>query len=48
MVRVSGCGCSIGHPVAATGPRMRVTLVDELRRRGGAMGSATVDEVAAP
>jgi acetyl-CoA acyltransferase len=58
-VNVSGSGCSLGHPVAATGARMLVTLVHEFRRRGGGigvaamcagggMGSATVIEVAAP
>ena len=58
-VNVSGSGCSLGHPVAATGARMLVTLVYELRRRGGGigvaamcagggMGSATVIEVPAP
>ena len=58
-VNVSGSGCSLGHPVAATGARMLVTLVHELRRRGGGigvaamcagggMGSATVIEVAHP
>lgn len=57
-VNFSGSGCSLGHPVAATGARMIVTLVHELRRRGGGfgiaalcagggMGSATVIEVAA-
>jgi acetyl-CoA acyltransferase len=57
-VNVSGSGCSLGHPVAATGTRMLVTLVHELRRRGGGfgvaamcagggMGSATVIEVSA-
>jgi acetyl-CoA acyltransferase len=57
-VNVSGSGCSLGHPVAATGARMLVTLVHELRRRGGGvgvaamcagggMGSATVIEVTA-
>ncbi|WP_406472536.1 thiolase family protein [Streptomyces sp. NBC_01615] len=56
-VNVSGSGCSLGHPVAATGARMLATLVHELRRRGGGigvaamcagggMGSATVIEVA--
>lgn len=56
-VNVGGSGCSLGHPVAATGARMIVTLVHELRRRGGGvgvaamcagggMGSATVIEVA--
>jgi acetyl-CoA acyltransferase len=59
LVNVSGSGCSLGHPVAATGARMIVTLVHELRRRGGGigvaamcagggMGSATVIEVHAP
>ena len=58
-VNHSGSGCSLGHPVAATGARMLVTLVHELRRRGGGigvaamcagggMGSATVIEVPAP
>ncbi|EID09889.1 hypothetical protein MXEN_18139 [Mycobacterium xenopi RIVM700367] len=57
-VNVNGSGCSLGHPVAATGARMLVTLVHELRRRGGGigvaamcagggMGSATVIEVPA-
>ncbi|MFI9412356.1 thiolase family protein [Nocardia gamkensis] len=58
-VNVSGSGCSLGHPVAASGARMIVTLVHELRRRGGGlgiaamcagggMGAATVIEVPAP
>ncbi|MBO2447638.1 thiolase family protein [Actinomadura barringtoniae] len=58
-VNVNGSGCSLGHPVAATGARMLVSLVHELRRRGGGtgvaamcagggMGSATVIEVPAP
>jgi len=58
IVNVSGSGCSLGHPVAATGARMITTLAYELRRRGGGigvasmcagggMGSATVIEVPA-
>jgi len=58
ITNVNGSGCSLGHPVAATGARMIVTLVHELRRRGGGigvasmcagggMGSATVLEVPA-
>ncbi|PXY33303.1 acetyl-CoA acetyltransferase [Prauserella coralliicola] len=58
-VNVNGSGCSLGHPVAATGARMLVTLVHELRRRGGGtgvaamcagggMGSAVVLDVHAP
>lgn len=57
IVNVNGSGCSLGHPVGATGARMIITLVHELRRRGGGvgvasmcagggMGSATVVEVA--
>lgn len=59
IVNVNGSGCSLGHPVAATGGRMLVTLIGELRRRGGGigvasmcagggMGAATVIEVSAP
>jgi acetyl-CoA C-acetyltransferase len=58
-VNVSGSGCSLGHPVAATGARMVTTLTYELRRRGGGtavaamcagggMGSALVLTVEAP
>jgi len=56
IVNVNGSGCSLGHPVAATGARMIATTIYELRRRGGGyacvsmcagggMGSATVLEV---
>jgi acetyl-CoA C-acetyltransferase len=59
IVNVSGSGCSLGHPVAATGARMVTTLIHELRRRGGGialasmcagggMGAAMVIEVPAP
>ncbi|HKS98596.1 MAG TPA: thiolase family protein [Rugosimonospora sp.] len=41
-VNVSGSGCSLGHPVAATGTRMVVTLIHELRRRGGGVGVAAM------
>jgi acetyl-CoA acyltransferase len=41
-VNMNGSGCSLGHPVAATGARMLVTLVHELRRRGGGLGVATM------
>jgi acetyl-CoA C-acetyltransferase len=59
IVNVNGGAVGIGHPVAASGTRILVTLVHELRRRGGGigvgtlcagggMGSATVLEVNAP
>ncbi len=41
-VNPSGSGCSLGHPVAATGARMLTTLVHELRRRGGGIGVASM------
>jgi acetyl-CoA acetyltransferase family protein len=41
-VNPSGSGCSLGHPVAATGGRMLTTLVYELRRRGGGIGVASM------
>jgi acetyl-CoA acetyltransferase len=42
LVNVNGSGCSLGHPVAATGGRMLVTLVNELRRAGGGIGVASM------
>lgn len=55
IVNVNGSGCSLGHPIAATGARMVVTMLGELARRdatlgcvamcaGGGMGSALVLE----
>ncbi len=37
-----GSGCSLGHPIATTGTRMVVTLVHELRRRGGGIAVAAM------
>jgi acetyl-CoA C-acetyltransferase len=55
ILNVNGSGCSLGHPIAATGARMVVTMVNELARRdqtlglvsmcaGGGMASALVLE----
>ena len=41
-VNVFGSGCSLGHPIAATGARMLATLTHDLRRRGGGVGLATM------
>ena len=41
-VNFSGSGCSLGHPIAASGARMITTLVYELRRRGGGIGVAAM------
>jgi acetyl-CoA C-acetyltransferase len=42
LVNVVGSGCSLGHPVAMTGARMVISLVHELRRRGGGTGVAAM------
>ncbi|MCW2511055.1 MAG: acetyl-CoA acetyltransferase [Mycobacterium sp.] len=55
IVNVNGSGISLGHPIAATGARLVVSIVHELARRdarigvvtmcaGGGMGSALVLE----
>jgi acetyl-CoA C-acetyltransferase len=56
IANVNGSGCGLGHPIAATGARMVVSMLHELRRRGqtlgcvamcagGGMGSALVIEL---
>jgi acetyl-CoA C-acetyltransferase len=42
IVNTSGSGCSLGHPIAASGARMLTTLVHELRRSGGGIGAAAM------
>ena len=42
IVNIHGSGCSLGHPIAATGARMLTTLINDLRRRGGGLGVATM------
>jgi acetyl-CoA acetyltransferase family protein len=41
-VNVLGSGCSLGHPIAMTGARMTISLIHELRRRGGGTGVAAM------
>jgi acetyl-CoA C-acetyltransferase len=38
QVNVNGSGISLGHPIAATGVRVLVTLVHEMKRRGARYG----------
>jgi len=56
IVNPYGSGCGLGHPIAATGARMVVSMMHELRRQGkntgvvsmcagGGMGSALVLEI---
>lgn len=42
IVNESGSGCSIGHPIAASGARMLTTLIHSLRRRGGGLAVAAM------
>jgi acetyl-CoA acetyltransferase family protein len=42
LVNFSGSGCSLGHPIAATGARMITTLIYDLQRRGGGIGVASM------
>ena len=42
IVNVLGSGCSLGHPIAMTGARMVISLVHELRRRGGGTAVAAM------
>ncbi|HMK98724.1 MAG TPA: thiolase family protein [Acidimicrobiales bacterium] len=42
IVNVRGSGCGLGHPVAATGTRMVITMLYELRRRGATVGCVSM------
>lgn len=41
-LNVNGSGISLGHPIGATGVRILVTLLHELKRRGGRYGLETM------
>ena len=41
-VNVNGGAIAIGHPVGASGCRILVTLLHELKKRGGGKGLATL------
>jgi acetyl-CoA C-acetyltransferase len=42
VVNVNGGAIALGHPIGASGARVVLTLIDELRRRGGGLGSAAL------
>jgi acetyl-CoA C-acetyltransferase len=42
IVNPVGSGCSLGHPISASGARMVISLVNELARRGGGIGVAAM------
>ena len=41
-VNVNGGAIALGHPIGASGARLAVHLVYELRRRGGGLGAAAL------
>jgi acetyl-CoA C-acetyltransferase len=42
VVNVNGGGVALGHPIGCSGARIVVSLVNELRRRGGGTGAAAL------
>ncbi|SEW23580.1 thiolase family protein [Natrinema salifodinae] len=42
IFNVNGGAIALGHPLGASGARLPVTLINELRRRGGGLGLATL------
>ncbi len=42
VVNVNGGAIALGHPVGMSGARLVVTLINELRRRGGGTGAAAL------
>jgi acetyl-CoA acyltransferase len=42
IFNVNGGAIAIGHPLGASGARLPVTLIHELRRRGGGLGLSTM------
>jgi acetyl-CoA C-acetyltransferase len=41
-VNVNGGAIALGHPIGASGARLALTLILELRRRGGGLGAAAL------
>lgn len=41
-VNVNGGAVALGHPIGASGARILMTLIYELRRRGGGLGIAAI------
>ena len=42
VVNVNGGAVALGHPIGASGNRVLLTLIHELRRRGGGLGAAAL------
>jgi acetyl-CoA C-acetyltransferase len=42
VVNVNGGAIALGHPIGMSGNRVALTLLHELRRRGGGVGAAAL------
>jgi acetyl-CoA C-acetyltransferase len=42
VVNVNGGAIALGHPVGMSGTRVTMTVINELRRRGGGIGAAAL------
>ena len=42
IVNVNGGAIALGHPIGASGTRVALTLLHELKRRGGGTGAAAL------
>jgi acetyl-CoA C-acetyltransferase len=42
IVNVNGGAIALGHPLGCSGARITVTLINELRRRGGGIGASAL------
>ena len=42
IVNVNGGAIALGHPIGMSGNRLALTLLGELRRRGGGLGAAAL------
>ena len=42
VVNVNGGAIALGHPIGMSGARLAITLINELKRRGGGLGAAAL------
>ena len=42
VVNVNGGAIALGHPIGMSGARLALTLLHELKRRGGGLGAAAL------
>jgi acetyl-CoA C-acetyltransferase len=42
IVNVNGGAIALGHPIGMSGARLAITMINELKRRGGGLGAAAL------